>query len=143
MIVQDIYLKDWDWFATIYYAVDSYYADEILDNLESLGCNYRELTKVEAQIKNNEHNTGFTYSNFQCRCSIVVIGLTTSAEQFQNTFDHEKGHLAMHIAEACNIDILGEEFQYLTGEIGQKMFRKAKRFLCDRCREGLINELER
>lgn len=49
----------------------------------------------------------------------------------------------MHIAEADNIDILGEEFQYLTGEIGQKMFRKAKRFLCDTCRVNLVNELER
>ena len=100
MIVQNIYLKDWDWCATIYYAVDSYYADDILDDLSAVGCTPEELEKVEAQIKGNEYNTGFTYSNFQHRCSIVVIGLTTSAEQFQNTFDHEKGHLAMHIAEA-------------------------------------------
>lgn len=100
MIVQNIYLEDWDWHATIYYAVDSYYADEILDELEWIGCNSTELAKVEAQIRGNEYNTGFTYSNFQHRCSIVLIGLTTSADQFQNTFDHEKGHLAMHIAEA-------------------------------------------
>ena len=90
----------------------------------------------------NVYNTGFTYSNFYHKCSIVVIGLTSSAEQFQNTFDHEKGHLAMHIADALDIDILGEEFQYLTGEIGQKMFRKAKRFMCDQCRVKLHDEIE-
>lgn len=93
-------------------------------------------------LRNNTHNVGFTYSNFQHKCSIVIISLTTSAEQFQNTFDHEKGHLAMHVAEALNIDILGEEFQYLTGEIGQKMFRKAKRFMCEKCRADLHSEIE-
>ena len=34
MIIQNIYLEDWNWHVTIYYAVDSYYADEILDELE-------------------------------------------------------------------------------------------------------------
>lgn len=48
----------------------------------------------------------------------------------------------MHVAEASDVDILEEEFQYLTGEIGQKMFRKAKRFLCDRCRDDLKDEIE-
>ena len=69
------------------------------------------------------------------KSAIVVIGLTTSAEEFQNTFDHEKGHLAMHISSALKIKPYGEEYQYLTGEIGQSMFKIAKRFLCDDCRQ--------
>ena len=90
-------------------------------------------------FKNNAKNVGLTYSNFSHRYSIVVLGITTSAEEFQNTFDHEKGHLAMHIAESLKIDLYGEEFQYLTGEIGQKMFKVAKRFLCNHCRKNLDN----
>lgn len=74
--------------------------------------------------------------------SIVVIGLTTSAEEFQNTFDHEKGHLAMHISSALKIKPYGEEYQYLTGEIGQSMFKIAKRFLCDDCRQKLVIEIK-
>ena len=31
----------------------------------------------------------------------------------------------------------GEEEQYLSGEIGQKMFPVAKRFLCEHCRKGM------
>lgn len=73
---------------------------------------------------------------------IVVIGLTTSAEEFQNTFDHEKGHLAMHISSALKIKPYGEEYQYLTGEIGQSMFKIAKRFLCDDCRQKLVIEIK-
>lgn len=74
--------------------------------------------------------------------NIVVIGLTTSAEEFQNTFDHEKGHLAMHISSALKIKPYGEEYQYLTGEIGQSMFKIAKRFLCDDCRQKLVIEIK-
>lgn len=89
-----------------------------------------------------EYNIGITYSNFKHKCSIVVIGLTTSAEEFQNTFDHEKGHLAMHISSALKIKPYGEEYQYLTGEIGQSMFKIAKRFLCDDCRQKLVIEIK-
>lgn len=81
-------------------------------------------------------------TNFKHKCSIVVIGLTTSAEEFQNTFDHEKGHLAMHISSALKIKPYGEEYQYLTGEIGQSMFKIAKRFLCDDCRQKLVIEIK-
>ena len=140
MIVQNIYLEDWDWHVTVYYSVDSYYADEILEELESIGCSWSELVKAEDLLRSGQYNTGITYSNFKHRCSVVVIGLTTSAEEFQNTFDHEKGHLAMHICSALRIHPQGEEFQYLTGEIGQAMFKVAKRFLCDNCRKKLVIE---
>lgn len=57
-------------------------------------------------------------------------------------FDHEKGHLAMHISSALKIKPYGEEYQYLTGEIGQSMFKIAKRFLCDDCRQKLVIEIK-
>ena len=87
-------------------------------------------------------NIGLTYSSLKHRCSIVVIGITTSAAEFQNTFDHEKGHLVMHISSACKIDPFSEKYQYLAGEVGQKMFRIAKRFLCDECRKKLTIEIK-
>lgn len=134
MIVQDIYLNDWDWHVTVYYAVDDYYTDEIIQELIDMGCNKRELIKAENLIKSNNKNVGLTYSNFSKCKSIVVIGLTSTPEEFQNTFDHEKGHLAMHIGKALDIDIFGEEYQYLTGEIGLKMFKVARKFMCEHCR---------
>lgn len=136
MIKQNIYLEEWDWYVEIFYAVDTIYMDEILGELESLGCSETSIENIEKKLY-GLYNVGLTCSKSSNRCSIVVIGLTTSAEEFQNTFDHEKGHLAMHIAEALKIDLLGEEFQYLVGEIGQKMFPVAKRFLCDSCRKKI------
>lgn len=137
MIVQDIYLQDWDWCVRIYYAVSTYYMDDILGELEEIGCSNKELIKAEQLFIDSPYNVGLTYSNLAGRCSVMVIGLTNSPEQFQNTFDHEKGHLAMHIAKELKIDTSSEEFQYLTGEIGQQMFKIAKRFLCEHCRKKL------
>lgn len=135
MIIQEIYLKDWKWSVKVFYAVDTYYVDDILGELEAIGCSRDDLKQAEACLYGV--NSGLTYSNFKNRSSVIVIGLTSSAAQFQNTFDHEKGHLAMHICGFLNIDPFGEEFQYLVGEIGQDMFPVAKTFLCDRCRKQL------
>ena len=143
MIVQNIYLEEWDWHITVYYAVDDYYVDEILEELELCGCSYTELVKAEDSFRSNTYNTGLTYTNFRNKCSTVVIGKTTSPEEFQNTFDHEKGHLVMHISSAYKIDPYSEEYQYLTGEVGQRLFRVARRFLCEHCRDKLVEEIKK
>ena len=139
MIRQDIYLSDWDWYVMIFYAVDTYYMDTILDELENIGCTYTD--EVEEDLTVSPYNNGLTYSNFKRRVSVMVIGLTQTPDEFQNTYDHEKGHLAMHIAEEDNIDVFGEEFQYLTGEIGKQTFKIAKRFMCEHCRVNLKDDL--
>lgn len=48
----------------------------------------------------------------------------------------------MHISSALKIKPYGEEYQYLTGEIGQSMFKIAKRFLCDDYRQKLVIEIK-
>lgn len=134
MIIQDVYLEDWDWVVKVYYAVDTFYIDSILDDLESMGCSLKKMYDIEHAITQYPFNNGLTYSNTLYRWSLVVIGITETPEEFQNTFDHEKGHLAMHIAETDDIDVFGEEFQYLTGEIGKQLFPVAKKFMCEHCR---------
>lgn len=84
-------------------------------------------------------NIGFTYTNVDRGASLVLIGITDSAEEFQSTYDHEKGHLVMHISKALDIDPYSEECQYLAGEIGKKMFKEAHKLLCDNCRRYLSN----
>ena len=123
----------------VFYAVDTYYMDEILDELENIGCKYTD--EIEEDLTVNPYNNGLTYSNMKARVSLVVIGLTETPDEFQNTYDHEKGHLAMHIAEADDIDVFGEEFQYLTGEIGKQTFSVARRFMCEHCRIELKGDL--
>lgn len=139
MIKQDVYLYDWDWYVMVFYAVDTYYMDEILDELENIGCKYAD--EIQEDLTQHPYNNGLTYSNMIRRVSIVVIGLTETPEDFQNTYDHEKGHLAMHIAETDQMDVFGEEFQYLSGKIGELMFPVAKQFMCEHCRMYLKGDL--
>ena len=137
MIIQDVYLEDWDWVIKVYYAVDTFYMDSIIGDLESMGCSDKKINEIEWALTQYPYNNGLTYSNIEHRWSLVVIGITETPEEFQNTFDHEKGHLAMHIAETDDIDIFGEDFQYLTGEIGRELFPVAKKFMCEHCRVDL------
>ena len=139
MIVQQINLRKYDWSVKVYYAVDAYYSDEILKELETYNPTIKEYGSVMDLMENYEYNTGFTFTDYVNKRSLVVIGLTTSPEEFQSTFDHEKGHLAIHIAQYYNIDPYGEEFQYLAGSIGKKLFPVAKKFLCNHCREATLD----
>lgn len=137
MIVQDFYIKGYDWHVKVYYAVTTYWADDIIRELQRVGCHGRDLRKAYMSLVSGHLNTGITYSNTRRRESVIVIALTSSPEEFQNSFDHEKGHLCRHISEAFGIDPYSEEEQYLSGEIGQRMFPVAKKFLCEHCRKEL------
>lgn len=138
MIVQVIYLEEYDWLIKIFYAVTTYYTDEILDELSSIDCPEKTFNRVESMLRNYELNTGFTYTDAEKHVTFIVIGLTDSTQEFVNTYDHEKGHAAIHIAEYYKIDPYSEDFQYLQGEIGKEMFSVAKQFMCEHCRANLI-----
>jgi len=138
MIIQDIYLEPYDWTIRVYYAVDEYYIINILIDLIDLECDEDVFFKVKSLMETHKKNVGFTYTNADKRKSLILIGITTDASEFQNTYDHEKGHLAMHISNALGINPFSEEYQYLTGEIGKQMFKEAQKLLCDDCRKHLV-----
>lgn len=131
MIIQDFKLKNWNWYVRVYYFVDDIYYDMIVQDLEAIGCVNPEET-VE-RLYDAGINSGLTFSSPKDRTSVLVIGKTDSPQEFQSTIDHEKGHLAIHIALFNDIDFIGEEYQYLAGEIGKQTYPVAKYFLCDHC----------
>ncbi len=138
MMTQIIYLPDYDWLIKVFYEAAAQDTDLILDELDKIDCDPIPFYRVADQLEQDSKNEGFTYSDSYLRVTIIVISQTTSASEFQNTIDHEKGHAAMHIAQALNMELTGEEFQYLQGYIGQEIFKKSKRLLCDNCRNTLI-----
>lgn len=135
MIRQHFILPQYSWDVWVYYAVTCYHPQEIIAKMNEIGCSRKELQKAWRNLEKCELNTGLTYTNNIARASVVVIALTDSPEQFQNSLDHEKGHLCKHIVQAININPYGEEAQYLAGSIGQKMFKVAKLFMCEHCRK--------
>ena len=90
-------------------------------------------------LESDEFNTGFTYTDEDKQVTFIIIGKTTSAGEFFNTFIHEIGHAVTHIAEYVGISPYSEELQYLQGEIALQMFQEAKEFLCDHCRMNFYN----
>lgn len=135
MIVQVVYLEKYDWLLKVYYEVETKDQDIILNELDSIDCSPKAFYSLADQLESGHLNTGFTYTDNQLRVTFIIISKTTSASEFQNTFDHEKGHAAIHIANALHLDLTGESFQYLQGDIGKELFRGARRFLCDNCRK--------
>ena len=152
MIRQQFDISKYDWKVEVYYAVDCYYTDEIMGRLYDIGCRGDDLRTAYENLSAGKPDTGLTYSNYCLTCAVIgigepgvgltysnygtrqtvmVIGITSSATQFQNSYDHERKHLEAHIAAALGIDPWGEEICYLSGEIGQLMFEKARLMLCD------------
>ncbi len=134
MVIQSIYLDMYDWFIKIFYNVDLIWF--VLDELEAMGASNKFQKEA---IKNLcIEDNGLIYSDIKHRCSIIALTPASSTSEFQNTLDHEKSHLAVHIAKSLNIDINSEEFNYLFGEIGEKMYKTAKLFLCEDCKDSTI-----
>lgn len=135
MIRQEFRLSVVDWKVVVFYDADSLNEKEVRKELLRIGCKSSSMNKAMSNIRSNKMNSGFTYSNLDLRESVMVIGKTTSAAEFANTYNHEKGHLLRHISKAFDVDPYGEEEQYIDGEISGKMFGVAKRFMCDSCRK--------
>lgn len=138
MIVQDIYLEDYDWSIRVYYAVHEYFISNILIDLLDIDCDEESFFKIKGLMETGKNNIGFTYTNTEMGASLMLIGKTDSSDEFQDTFDHEKGHLVMHISSALGLHPYGEDYQYLAGEVGKRMFRVAKKFLCDHCKQYIL-----
>lgn len=140
MIVQDFTIDKYGWYVKVYYVTSFYSFKEIENDLYSLGYDDEKVEETVEELKEYKENEGYIFTNIHADRSLIIIGPTTSAEDFQDTFDHEKGHLAMHIAIAKDIDPFSEEFQYLNGVIGKQMFRAGKMFLCEHCRTKLLEK---
>ena len=139
MITQDIYLPAYGWHCRVYYAVTGYWADTILEDLRRIGCAGADYRRARKNLYAGHLDTGLTYSNRRIGESVMVIGLTSCAEEFAHSYDHEKGHLLRHISSAFGIDPYGEEQQYLSGDISKEMFPVAKKFMCECCRRKMVS----
>ena len=68
-------------------------------------------------------DSGFTYTDFHSKRSVVGISSTSTQEQFLNTIVHEAKHVQSHICKYYNVDEDSEDAAYLIGYIVQKMHR--------------------
>lgn len=122
---QQFKMDKFDWCVVIYYTVDEDQKMEILNKLEELGCDKETIESVTRNLTKAKQDTGFTYSSYKNKCSILVIHKASSIGEFINTFEHEKNHLEMHICEALDINPYSEEAAHMSGELAQMILEKA------------------
>lgn len=140
MIHKEIYIPEAEWLIHMYFAIDTYYIEDIMERLYNIGCDETRAKKAYENMVADKMNTGFTYSNYRNRESVMVVSKTTSAEQFFNTTVHELTHLASHISHALGYEPTGEKIAYILGDVAQKIFPDIKHFFCDCCRRKIYGK---
>ena len=135
MIRQQIYLDNYDIVVHAYYAVSQYYADEILDKMYGLGCRGKNMRSAEDSLYAGRLDTGLTYYSPKIREAVMVIALTSSAQEFYNSLMHELSHLTAYIAKWDKMSFTGEDIAYLEGDLSREIFPKVQPLLCDCCRK--------
>ena len=84
---------------------------------------------VAYDVELGQKDSGFTYTDFKRKQSIVGIGKSTSNSQLLNTIVHEAKHIQSHICKYYHINESGEDAAYLIGYIVQKMYKVFKDIL--------------
>ena len=136
MTVQRVFLDDWRWTVIACYNAVAEDTGTILDLMDEAEIPLDKIEAAERILSNFQPDSGLTASSSKSRSSVCVIGRASSVFEFQNTYDHEKGHVTMHIAKALGIDPFGEELQYRAGDIGRKTYPVARMYLCAGCGNG-------
>ena len=135
MIKQEFIVDKVYWKVYVYYDVTSKDAIEIVTKLQEIKLPKSYITSAYTTLVSNKLNQGLTETNSKLKTSIVVFTKTTNASQFVNSFVHEIGHLSNHIARTYNLNLNGEEIQYIAGDIAKQMFKRCHTLMCDCCRE--------
>ena len=102
---------------TIYYGIDEGQKVEVNSVLEKIECDQRTLKSIRRNLDEAKLDTGFCYSNFANKSSVIVVHKASSIGEFINTFEHEKNHLEMHICEALDINPYSEEAAHFSGDL--------------------------
>ena len=135
MITQEFIVDKVYWKVYVYYDVTHKDAIEIVTKLQEIKLPKSYITSAYTTLISNKLNQGLTQTNNRLKTSVVVFTKTSNASQFVNSFVHEIGHLSNHIAVTYNLNLNGEEVQYIAGDIAQQMFKRCHTLMCDYCRE--------
>lgn len=131
MIFNEVYIPKYNWTLRIYYAVNHYHTDEIIQALTDINCPGDILNRVFDNLQKRKMDSGFTYSKKSINETVMVIGIWSDKTEFMNSFSHEIRHLIDDIGDKYNIDSSGENIAYLTGDVNQALTGDVQLFLCD------------
>lgn len=132
MIYRRLNIGSWD--CHFFFAVKDYEEEDIIDLLYDLDAPDWVIVEVSRKIRRSELNEGFTYANGQAHEALVVIGPTSSGEEYIDTLVHEVHHLAVAIASSVGVDLESETPAYIAGDSARALAKIICRLGCDHCR---------
>lgn len=137
MVLRTVHINDWT--VDVFFC-RSHYDERVLgDALAEVDAPISITVRMREIARDDEYNTGFTYSNNKKRRSVMVVGKATTPAEFLNSFCHELRHLTDDIAYEDRIGMRGEAVGYLQGGIGRELADLVGLFLCPKCsRKRLI-----
>ena len=121
------------WVADFIFAPDGYDIGEVTATLYDMGASDSIVGRTVDLMTYGGLNTGFTFTNADNLSAIVVIGPTSSRDEFINTLVHEVHHLAVAIAENLGIDLESETPAYLAGDSAQRLADLVCELGCPHC----------
>ncbi len=127
-------LEPFDWAVEVCIAIRKLDGGYVLSRLSELGASRKVMLSAADLIDSWSPNKGLTYSNKHTKESIVVVGITSSPAEFQNSLQHELRHLCNDIAMAFKLDWRSEKVAYLVGDINAVIFPFVHDLLCPKCR---------
>lgn len=134
MVRQGFHIGDRDWYVMCYYDIQTV-ADisEVEVALASAGCRPQAIKAAVDTLA--EPDTGYTFTNYSERLTVIFIGRATSPEQMYDSMQHELKHAVEHIGEYFGVEPKSEESAYLQGEIARQMFPAAAMVVCPVCKK--------
>jgi len=127
-------LKIGRWVVDFIFAEDGYDEEAVLGCLYDIDAPISVMQRADRIMDSMEYNRGFTCTNPSLRRAVVVVGPTTSGEEFINTLSHEIDHLSDSIAEYYGIKGRREGTSYLTGDTTMALAKVICRLGCHHCR---------
>ena len=115
------------------FAKKSYDIDGVLACLREIGADEEVLSEAYKLMEYCGFNCGFTFANPDNKRALVVIGPTSSGDEFINTFTHEIHHLAVAIADSLGYDLEGESPAYIAGDAAYSLASVVCSLGCSHC----------
>lgn len=128
-------LKIGRWVVDFLFAIERYDDEGVLSCLYDIEAPYNVMLRAKTIMEKARYNRGFTYGNPELRRAVVVVGPTTSARQFLNTFSHEVDHLSDIIADSLGVKGEPEGTSYLTGDTTMALAEVVCALGCEHCRQ--------
>ena len=126
-------LKIGRWHVDFLFAEEEYDTEEGLTYLYDADASDYILVKAYHIMEDNNLNTGFTFTNKDLKEAVIVIGPTTSGDEFINTLCHEIYHLAAAIGESLGVKLDGEKPAYIAGDSMMELTKIICRLGCQDC----------